>query len=67
MNALARLWFWLAVPVVCCGCHKVKHNAILGWLGDGKASHGFCGTCEQRFLDDLHEIERGNALTTTPK
>ena len=66
-RAIARLWFWLTTPVICCGCHKVKHRAILRFLGDGLASHGFCVRREQRFIADLHEIERGNTLTPTPK
>ena len=67
INSIRFIWFWLTVPVICSWCNRVKHHAPMGFLGDGNASHGFCSLCEQKFIADLHEIERGNALTTTRK
>jgi hypothetical protein len=58
MNALRSLWFWLVTPVLCSWCGRVKHNAPLGWLGDGVASHGVCSACAKKFIDDLHTINQ---------
>jgi hypothetical protein len=67
MNALHSIWFWLVTDTRCSWCQKTMHRAPLWWFGDGLESHGQCPTCNRKFLDDLDEIERGNALTTTQK
>ena len=64
IDAFHRIWFWLLHDTKCSWCQKTMHRAALWRFGDGMESHGQCPACAKKFIDDLHEIEAGNALTT---
>ena len=68
MNKISELIGWLCYHKVCCGCNQLTHVAPLTMFARDLmewTSHGLCPACERKFIDDLHEIESGNALTTT--